>query len=238
MFRRSRRALAGLLTLAVPLVTFSACKSDVQHAAFEVDGLLVDKAELIYYMRDYSALVASELETSYGVDSSEEGFWGNTYGELVPIEYLKDYTVDWIARVKIEQLFAQEKGIETPLYWDEQHAEMERENEERRAAASAGEIVYGALERNFVAYFSNMYNAMRVEMVETLLDEGAFAFTDEEFRQYYADHYANGPATYEESLEAIRLSLAQEHYDAMVDARLENAEIRYLDMEVSPEEVE
>lgn len=136
--------------------------------AFTVDGVSVEKDELVYYMRDYSSVAAAEMENTYGVNSGEEGFWEKEYGELKPLEYLKDYTVEEIARTKTEQIIAREQGIKTPLTWTEQHKDLEEQNRRRREAYEAGEVIYGSIERDFVAYFANTIYGMRTAVQEAL----------------------------------------------------------------------
>lgn len=197
MLGKIRCAFICILTLAV--WTMTACGGG-DSVAFTVNGVRVEKEELVYYMRDYSSLAAAEMESAYGVDSAEEGFWGGTYGELVPLDYLKAYTAERIARVKLEQIMAGEQGIETPLTWTEQHEDMEKQNRRRREDYEAGQVVYGSIERDFVTYFADLYYAMRAGLQE-------------------------------------KLGLDEEAYAALVESRLETAEIRYKDMEVSPEDI-
>ena len=189
--------LICIWVLAVWLL--SACSGGVP-VAFKVDGVPVEKDELVYYMRDYSSLAAAEMESAYDVDSAEEGFWSNTYGELVPLEYLKTYAADRIARIKLEQIIAREQGIETPMTWTEQQEDLEEQNRQRREAYEAGEVVYGSIERDFVAYSANMLYSMRAAVQE-------------------------------------KLNLTEAEYSALVDERLEHAEIQYEDMSVSPDDI-
>lgn len=199
MATKSRRWRMTVWIAAVCLLMLSAC-SGGGPVAFRVEGVAVEKDELVYYMRDYSSVAAAEMESTYGVNSGEDGFWEKRYGELKPLEYLKEYTVEQIARTKMEQIIAREQGIETPLTWTEQHKELEEENRRRREAYEAGEVVYGSIERDFVAYFANTIYGMRMEVQEAL-------------------------------------GLTEEEYTAMVEERLERAEIGYEDMSVSAEDV-
>lgn len=158
-------ALAAILLLA-------ACKAESGAAvAFTVDGVEVERAELVYYMRDYSSLAAHEMETQYGVDSSREDFWTTDFDGLSPMDYLVDYTVRRIAQVKIEQLIAAERGVATPLTWSEQHRDMDRQNEERRKAHESGLPVYGRIELDFETYFADLYYGMRQAVLDTGLSE-------------------------------------------------------------------
>ena len=136
--------------------------------AFTVDGVPVEKAELIYYMRDNASAVAAEIERRFAADSAAEGFWDRSCGEVVPLEYLKAYTAEQIARTKVEQLIAREQGIETAMTWTQQHNELEEQSRRRREAYEAGEVVYGSIERDFFAYSADMLYTMRAAVQEKL----------------------------------------------------------------------
>lgn len=152
--------------------------------AFTVDGVPVEKAELICYMRDNASAVAAEIERRYATDSADEGFWDRDCGEVVPLEYLKAYTAEQIARTKAEQILAREQGIETAMTWTQQHKDLEEQSRRRREAYEAGEVVYGSIERDFFAYSADMLYTMRAAVQEKLglTAEGYAALVDERLK--------------------------------------------------------
>lgn len=172
------------LLLWVSAVCFlPACKGGVP-VAFTVDGVPVEKDELICYMRDNASAVAAEIERRFAADSADEGFWDRDCGEVVPLEYLKAYTAEQIARTKVEQILAREQGIETAMTWTQQHKDLEEQSRRRREAYEAGEVVYGSIERDFFAYSADMLYTMRAAVQEKLglTAEGYAALVDERLK--------------------------------------------------------
>jgi hypothetical protein len=152
------------------LATIASCSSKPE-IAFTVNDLGVEKAELIYHMRDMSSIVSGELYTANGIER-ENGFWTGTYGDIVPLTVLRDRAIVKIARYKIEQLLAEEYAIITPMSWSEQQSDMEKQNRDRKAAKARGDIVYGRIELDYTAYFASFYYEMQLDLIEKLVADG------------------------------------------------------------------
>lgn len=228
------RRLSGLLVFLILIAVGCAPSEPV---AFRVDGVAVEKAELIYHMKRNADIVAAELEDSHGLDSFQEGFWTTEQNGVNPFEYLKTYAENKIVRTKIEQLYAAEYGIKTPLSYTEQLVERKRQNDERWDAQQKGEVVYGTVLRDFPTYFSEMYLKMKSELIEKLVEEQKLVIGEGQVKQYYQDNQSKFTGTYEENRDAIYTLLVEESYEDRIDERVAAAKITYEDIAVEPADV-
>ena len=175
MVMKTKKLLVLFLILLLSF-TSGACNAR-DSGAFSVNGLWVEKDELVYYMRENTFKAAYELETEYGLDSAADDFWTQVYPSVTPFDYLKEYSVKEIVRIKAQQLWAKQNGILTPLYYSEQVKANKTENAKRKKAEANGEIVYGTTERIFSIYFTDLYLGMKASMREKL------QLTDEQYEK-------------------------------------------------------
>lgn len=150
-----------ILWLMVVLYGLLLCSCNHSEKAFTVNGLAVEKAELVHYMQENTAVVAAALEEEAGVDSFHDDFWLVPQNGVDTFSRLREYTTQQIVRQKVEQLCAKEQGIDTPLYYSDQLTEMKEQNRQRTSAYETGEVLYGPVERDFVTYFSEWYLDMK-----------------------------------------------------------------------------
>ena len=212
-FVRVLSLLAAVLTAALCL---SACGGKA--VAFTVDGLGVEKAELVHYMQENAAVVAADLENNEGLDSFADGFWTDRPGGIDTFARLREYTERQIVRQKTEQLCAKAHGIDTPLTYSEQLAAMEENNRQRAAAYAAGEVLYGPIERDFVGYFSEFYSAMRLSCRDALINDGTLKVTQAQIDEYYMQHRADFS---EESEESARLRIREYLFDLAYESHID-----------------
>lgn len=226
------------LLAAVLLAAFiSGCTGPEGSVAFTVNGLEVEKAELLYYMTQNTSVVAAELETTYALDSTAEDFWTSEEQGIQPLEYLKEYTVREITRTKVEQLLAKECGVKTALYYSQQRREQADLNKQRREAEAAGEILYGPTERDFTTYFMEFYLAMEKSLQEKLLERGDIQVSIDEVRNYYYNNSARLSGSFEENQGVIYTELLKKAYETFIDGKAEAASVQEVDMAVKAEEV-
>ena len=230
------RRLAALWLTAV-LCAAGLCGCAGRPAAFTVNGLAVEKAELVHYMQEYSAVVAAALDNE-GLDSFRDDFWTAPQNGVDTFARLQDYTMQAITRQKVEQLCAREEGIDTPLYYSEQLTQMQKQNRQRAAAYAAGEVLYGPVERDFVSYFSEWYLAMQQQCRAALIQKGILTAPEDEVNAYYEAHRENFAAeSREDACYRIREFLFDEAYTAYIDELAAQASVKEGEARILPEEV-
>lgn len=230
MFKTEIQKIVCLICTLLCFMCLTACGED-KNMAFSVDGILVEKEEWAYYTRDCFTSVEVEIESKYGIDSSEEGFWNNSYPNVVPMDYLKDYVVHKIARAKVEQIVAKEQGIDSPMTWSEQHKAMESDNIARQKKYEQGEILYGKVKRDFYGFYTAMIYSMRQDSMKELVKANIITVTESELKQLYTLQ-DNPTDSYDELRETLKQQLIESKYEQFIDKRLSNANIVYNDVSI------
>ena len=221
-----KRVLSLLLALClstVCLISLSGCN----RGAFTVNGLAVETDELLYVMHDMEAVVMFELEEEFGVNAEAVDFWEAPQNGKNMLYELQKRAQAVIVLEKVEQLVAQDNGISTQLTYSGQLRELESINAQRSQAAAAGEIIYGPVIRNFVAYKSGMMSDLRRDLRALLQGNGTLVVTDAqvnaEFEKRKEDLLEN--TTEEEAKARLLEDLYDDAYDAYMAEAAAKAEI-------------
>lgn len=234
--RRSKWRLAAVIWLCL-LCPALLCGCKSRATAFTVNGLGVEKEELIQYMRDNMAVIAAELEETWGLDSTREDFWTAPQNGIEPFAALKEEAMRQIVRIKVEQLCAREQGIETPLYYSGQLRQLEEQNRRRAEAEANGEVLYGPVERNYSAYFREWYLEMQQKLREKWREAGVLTVSLDEMEAFYEENASTLTGSKEENMSWIGAHLLEEAYTRHIDTLVEQAEIGEGTAQVLPEEV-
>lgn len=218
--------------LLLVLMLLCGC-SDGTRTAFTVNDLAVEKDELLFYMNRSLDVVVSEIETEYGLDGTEDGFWETPAGDTTPLEILKSTAVKNITRIKVEMLCARDNGVQTlPLSYSAQMRAWKKDNNNRQRMAAEGETVYGQVLRSFYTYFQDEFLTMRDDLMWELYSKGVITVTEAEKRDYYNANRAELTEDYDTHEPTIRYWLLSERYEAYIDSLAESAEISLEDMTV------
>ncbi len=211
----------------IMLVLFTALLSGCskKETAFTINGLEVERSELLYYMRENVSIVTTQLE-EMGLNTDGDDFWTVSQNGIIPFDYLQDYTVKEISHVKIEQMCAREYGIETPLYYSEQQKAYEEQNKKRLADYEAGKVLYGPIERDFVTYFNEWYLSMQDSLMAKLEKADILRVNDRQIEDYYianTEYFAD--VSYEVAEAEIKKQLLQTAYSDYINAKSAEADI-------------
>ncbi len=215
--------LATLLLLTVCVLPLTGCIG----TAFTVDGLRVETEELLYVMRDIQTTVMFELEEEFGVNAEAVDFWEAPQNGVDMLYELQKRAQDIIILEKVEQMLAEKEGIHTEMVYSAQLRELEAINVERSRAAAAGEIIYGPVIRNFLAYKSSMMSDLRRDLLQRYKDNGVLTVTDkqlnEEFEKRKEDLLENN--TEEVAKGRLLEELYEDAYDALLAETAKNADV-------------
>lgn len=235
---RMTKARYVILWLMVVLYGLLLCSCNHSEKAFTVNGLAVEKAELVHYMQENTAVVAAALEEQEGLDSFREDFWLVPQNGVDTFARLLEYTMQQIVRQKVEQLCAKEQGIDTPLYYSDQLAELEKQNRHRTSAYEAEEVLYGPVERDFVTYFSEWYLDMQKQCRTALIEKGILSVAVGEVEAYYEAHRETFTSeSREEAYYRIQEYLLDQAYEAYIDTLTKQAKVTEENVRIQPDEV-
>ena len=211
---RMTKARYVILWLMVVLYGLLLCSCNHSEKAFTVNGLAVEKAELVHYMQENTAVVAAALEEEAGVDSFHDDFWLVPQNGVDTFSRLREYTTQQIVRQKVEQ------------------------NRQRTSAYEAGEVLYGPVERDFVTYFSEWYLDMKKQCRAVLSEKGTLSIAAGEIEAYYEAHRENFTSeSREDAYYRIREYLLDEAYEVYIDTLAEQAKVTEGNVRILPEEV-
>ncbi len=222
----------------LPVILLSACAQNVD-IAFVVDGVAVEKDELVFYMDRLFDSVVFEIEDKYGlVFENQDGYWQTEIGDTTPLEYFKKSAVDEIIRIKVIQIEARKHGIKSEMQYSAQVEDWKADNAKRAQANEAGEIVYGVVERSFYTYINTSFLEAQSDLQEKL-KQNEIIITETEMQQYYYAHpdYFKGQK-YEDVTNTVYGWIFDEKYEKYVEELISKAEITYQDMEVDPQQFE
>lgn len=231
----------GLCLLLAAVLWLVGCTGCAANDAGTVNGVRVSREELRFYMHRLMDDVMATAETDFGLDGTAEDFWYQPMGDTTPLEELRSAAMEEIVRVKVMQLEAQARGIESPLTYKEQQSLWKEDNDNRLKQEKAGELIYGTTLRSFYTYLSLVLSEVETQLRESLQEEGTIRVTESEMQAYYAAHpdwFAEEDDTFENSRGNIELWILKDKYEAFLSERVEKAEIVYGNMTVEPEELE
>lgn len=225
MKKRALSLVFALCLLAVCLLSLSGCTG----TAFTVNGLRVETEELLYVMQDMEAVVMFELEEEFGVNAEALDFWEAPQNGKDMLYELQKRAQAEIILEKVEQLLADDEGIHTQLTYSGQLFELESINIERSRAAAAGEVIYGPVIRNFVAYKASMLSDMRRDLKKRLRENGTLTVSDkqldEEFEKRKEELLENNS---EKDAKTLLLEdLYDDAYDAYIAQAAADADVTY-----------
>lgn len=232
------RCLAILLSAAVLIGLAASCSQ--AKTAFQVNGHKVERAEWIHYMERRRDKVAAILEERHGIELLEDEDWLAPVDGQTPLEHLGEYAAEEIARIKLEQLYAREYGIKTPLSYTEQQKDYEEAREKRAREQAEGEAQYGADDLDFDTWWTDLYLGMKAKLMDVLVERDVFSITEAMLQDLYETMKAqlrDPYNSYESSRVYLYNQLAEQMYEEEIDRRLENADITRLNMEIDLDEL-
>lgn len=188
-----RRLIGALLALGL-LVALPGCSPSP--TAITVNGRGIDAAELAFYL-EYNRLNMENKQSSAQLDRSDS----------TVVEEVKQTALDQITTAEI----VLEKCDEFDLQLSDDAKEQLEESKNYLVESHGGKAGYLKFLKESAmtdrVYDKFQSNAHYYDMLYDYLvgDSGKYAYTDEELRQFFADHYAE--------LQYIRLSLQNEDGD-------------------------
>lgn len=199
---------------------------------FSVNGIKVEREELVYAMVEHRLAVASDVETRYGVDSGDADFWEREFNGETPNEMLRSTAAQAIVVDKVQQLAAKQQGVDVMLSYSLLENARQRENKDR--ISSNGDVFYGPDELSFHMFYVNYLMGIQNKLKEALRPT-VLAVSEEQIQSYYEGHrddYITESGDYQE-MDAVRdliqNVLENERYDVYVQELVSHVTIEYFD---------
>ena len=134
--------------------------------------IMRDRAHAYRYFRE-----------KYGAADSQD-FWTASYGEEMPLEWIRQRALGECVRIKVAQTLAREKGVIQDITYAAFLQNLEKENERRSKALAAGEPIYGPQQYREDEYFTYVFTNMVIELKRRLSREELYA-SEEALKEHY-----------------------------------------------------
>ncbi len=198
---------------------------------FSVNGVKIEREELIYAMDQKSITVATDIETRYGADSGEADFWDREFDGKTPNQLLRHAAAQAIIEDKVQQIAAKKQGIDVMLSYSLLEKAREKENRNR---ATGNDIQYGPDELSFHIFYVNYFMGVQEKLKEALRPT-VLAVSEQQIQSYYQAHsgdYVTEDGTkrdFDTVYDLVKLTLEDEKYDGYVEGLVSNAKVEYYD---------
>lgn len=161
--------LTILMLLLLVLVFFSFPKNEKSDDAvvFTLNGESVTDPEFEMVMSSLRGNVFSYFAQTYEAKDSET-FWTSSFGGEVPIDVLKEKTVDILKKIKVEQLLMRSNGIVDDISFKGYMEKLNAENEQRKQAVAKKQPIYGPIQYEAESYYEMLHENRREQLVKKL----------------------------------------------------------------------
>jgi hypothetical protein len=184
-----------VLSVAIVLVVFITIVASILHktdkTVFTIDEYEVTDDEFNHILQNMKALTVNYFKEKYNVDYSKN-FWKSSYGGKNPSEYAKQEAMDYLLKIKTEQIIMKENGIIEDLSYEAINKHLKAENERRKKELENKRPIYGPVQYNITEYYSYHQNINRQALVEKWAKNFGHTLSDEFLEGYYGeikDHY-------------------------------------------------
>ncbi|WNR46163.1 peptidylprolyl isomerase [Paenibacillus roseipurpureus] len=128
-----------------------------------VDGIPIEKGEMLRVMNQNRSLVFNYFHEKYGVENSSD-FWEGKIGGEVPKELLKKNALDTLVRIKVEDKLAYDEHLIKTMDYKDFLSEWTLENKRRKETVAKGGVIYGPVEFDEKQYFEYSHSNMKIKL--------------------------------------------------------------------------
>ncbi|MFB9327801.1 peptidyl-prolyl cis-trans isomerase [Paenibacillus aurantiacus] len=158
---------ACLLAIMVIGIGFDRGNATSAASIAVVNGLDVAEMEFKAAMAQERITVIQAFQSKHGAVYGD-AFWQQTFDGETPLDVLKQRALDRVIRIKVQQAEALRLGIDTPIEYGQFVTQWKQENERRKAAVQADEVIYGPIEFSEDDYYRHMMSNLAIELKDAL----------------------------------------------------------------------
>lgn len=175
---------AGLLLLAGALTVNAHDDSRIDGNAViaTINGELLTYKEFQLNLSANRAQVSAYFQSKYQAGEGKR-FWTESYNGEVPLDKLKQDTLDGLVRIKTCQLLAKQKGVVQDISYKTFLRNLASENDRRAKAQKRNQPVYGPLQYGEQEYYGIVQSNLVGDLKKLLQKEQAVS--DRELQDYY-----------------------------------------------------
>ncbi|NQX59799.1 peptidyl-prolyl cis-trans isomerase [Paenibacillus qinlingensis] len=156
------RLLFFFISLLCLLMTSCGNSSQSSTVAW-VDGIPIEKGEMLRVMNQNRSYVFNYFHDKYGAENSPS-FWEGRIGGEVPKELLKKKALDTLIRIKVEDKLANDEHLNNTLDYKSFLTAWLLENKRRKETVAKGGVIYGPAQFDEGQYFEYSHSKMKIEL--------------------------------------------------------------------------
>lgn len=150
----------------------------------KIDSEIIEANEFKLIMNDNIANTVGYFSKTHNADSNEKGFWTKSFDGEIPLEVLKDNTLDLCINIKLQQMISKEKGIVENIDYESFVEDWKNINEERLKLVEEKKPIYGPVQYKEREYYEYILNTMQ-EKVKEYLVNNEISFEIDVLNEYY-----------------------------------------------------
>lgn len=147
--KRGKRIAPSLIAFSLVLLVCCAiipvAKSRTSAVLAYVDGEPIYVEEFQLFMTHDRGEAAAYFYENYGATDGPE-FWDSSYGDITPLEYLKELALEEAVATKVMQIYAKQEGITDNIDYGYIKKLWEHENQQRAKKTESGDVVFGPMQ--------------------------------------------------------------------------------------------
>lgn len=204
----------GVLLILGAILLYSLSKSKVSGDMIiaTVNGHDITYEEFMQYASKHRANVRSYFMEQYQATDSKD-FWEKNFNGEIPIEKLRQATLEELIRVKVEQSEMMTLGIIKDGDFATLLKELEKENEQRLKAIEAGKIIYGPRQYTLRVYIDYVHGE-RVASLMGKLSKDVLMISQEESLTFYSQNKDQFKSQDVIKVEALKITIDREDLEA------------------------
>lgn len=174
---------ACIMLALISVLLFINKKNDNDYVA-QVNGEKISVLEFRNAMAENRNKIYDYFRQNYDV-SDHAGFWKQSVNGEIPIEMLKQKSMEQCARVKIEQILAKQQGIIDDISYQGFLKNLEAENKRRKTAVENNQVIFGPVQYTEEVYFKYVLSNMVISLKDKLQE---IEVNDDEIQEYYEEN--------------------------------------------------
>ncbi|MEG2291380.1 MAG: peptidyl-prolyl cis-trans isomerase [Clostridium sp.] len=174
-------SLIVIFTFAIVIMYRSYNKEKVV-ATVNSENISVDEFKLI--MNDNLTSVTSYFNSKYNVDSNEKDYWTTSFGGEIPLEVLKEKTLEQCIDSKLLQIVAKKKGVIEDISYSEFKKRLDEENKRRKESIENNKPIYGPVEYREREYFEYELTNITIKAKDYIMNN-EISFDEDSINKYY-----------------------------------------------------
>ena len=176
-----------------------------------VNDLCISRDEFMLHFNKNISLTTNYFYQNYKAQIDND-FWEKSFEGEVPIDYIKEKTIDRIVQIKIVHQLAVEHGLLKPFTYYDIVKWWNMHNGERKKKLEKGGVIYGPVQDSFDNYYEYFYLNLGIKLKD-YLNQSLFNVSDSILKEYYE----NIKQEYFSYTPSVEVEYIEYPYDASMD---------------------